>query len=239
MIPLTFRPLLAGFGALALLLPGVARAECGADNDCKGDRVCEQGVCVDPKPSAPAALPAPPRVTALSQADVDALGRARSLGRAGMWIGIAGAPFALGAALLNGSGDLPILLGGVAAASVGAAVPVGMSGGSVARAVGKQHGIRVSTGGLRPVVWIGYGCTLAAATGMITIGILDGYVPTELILSTTALGTVTAIGTSIDASSAARQVEAAVGTAAAETATPPVTVVLVPTGNGVSVIGTF
>lgn len=50
-----------------------AHAACGSDNDCKGDRICEDGACVDPpttarlaskgspaaQPAQPALLPAP------------------------------------------------------------------------------------------------------------------------------------------------------------------------------------
>jgi hypothetical protein len=48
------------FGSAALLLmltSQVAHAQCTKDTDCKGDRVCEAGVCTSPLPAAP---PAPP-----------------------------------------------------------------------------------------------------------------------------------------------------------------------------------
>src|SRR3954468_7652274 len=40
-----------------LAVPGVALAECTKDTDCKGDRVCERGVCVAPADRAPPARP--------------------------------------------------------------------------------------------------------------------------------------------------------------------------------------
>jgi hypothetical protein len=52
---------------LCLLAPilfgaGVARAQCTKDTDCKGARICERGVCVEPPaPPATAPAPAPPR----------------------------------------------------------------------------------------------------------------------------------------------------------------------------------
>ena len=37
-----------GAGALVLFVTSVSHAQCTMDNDCKGDRVCEQGQCVAP-----------------------------------------------------------------------------------------------------------------------------------------------------------------------------------------------
>ncbi|MDF3069159.1 MAG: putative rane protein [Polyangiaceae bacterium] len=49
-----------GLGSVALLLSVSARAQCSMDTECKGERICEQGRCVDPPVPAPAALAAPP-----------------------------------------------------------------------------------------------------------------------------------------------------------------------------------
>src|SRR5687768_10320882 len=38
--------------ALALLLSGVARAECSKDTDCKGDRICDAGQCTAAAPAS-------------------------------------------------------------------------------------------------------------------------------------------------------------------------------------------
>ncbi|MBX3187314.1 MAG: hypothetical protein KF819_09880 [Labilithrix sp.] len=38
---------------------GAARADCANDAQCKGDRICEKGVCVAPAPPAPASAPPP------------------------------------------------------------------------------------------------------------------------------------------------------------------------------------
>ena len=37
----------------------IAASQCTADTDCKGDRVCHGGKCVDPQAAQPAAPPAP------------------------------------------------------------------------------------------------------------------------------------------------------------------------------------
>jgi hypothetical protein len=38
-----------GWAAASLLVASGARAECGKDTDCKGDRVCNHGECVEPE----------------------------------------------------------------------------------------------------------------------------------------------------------------------------------------------
>lgn len=44
---------IAGFVTLVLFTSRLAHAQCSTDNDCKGTRVCENQVCVAPKPAAP------------------------------------------------------------------------------------------------------------------------------------------------------------------------------------------
>ena len=62
----------AGVGGAALLATSLARAQCAMDTDCKGDRICEAGKCVQPAaPSAvapPAAAPGAPAGSAGSPA---------------------------------------------------------------------------------------------------------------------------------------------------------------------------
>lgn len=48
----------------ALLLSSTAHAQCSKDTDCKGDRVCESGVCKEAPPSAAPAAPAAQPVAA-------------------------------------------------------------------------------------------------------------------------------------------------------------------------------
>ncbi len=48
----------------ALLLPSLAVAGCEKDTDCKGDRICDQGECVDPAPGPSAGVP--PKLIRLS-----------------------------------------------------------------------------------------------------------------------------------------------------------------------------
>jgi hypothetical protein len=43
-----------------VLLAAQAHAQCSKDIDCKGERVCEAGQCVDPKPMEPLPPPPPP-----------------------------------------------------------------------------------------------------------------------------------------------------------------------------------
>jgi len=46
--------------AVVLLLTSAAHAECTKDTDCKGDRICDAGVCQAPPVAAEAAAPAQP-----------------------------------------------------------------------------------------------------------------------------------------------------------------------------------
>src|SRR5687768_15836360 len=46
-------------GLAALLLHGVAAAQCTKDTECKGDRVCDAGKCTSPLPAAPPPPPGP------------------------------------------------------------------------------------------------------------------------------------------------------------------------------------
>src|SRR5512137_724728 len=46
------------FSAAILAVGGTSRAQCATDIDCKGDRICQGGVCVDAA-SAPGQAPAP------------------------------------------------------------------------------------------------------------------------------------------------------------------------------------
>lgn len=61
--------IIAGFSALISFVPRIARAGCDYDSQCKGDRVCEAGVCV-----APPAASAQPQATC--GADTDCAGDA-------------------------------------------------------------------------------------------------------------------------------------------------------------------
>jgi hypothetical protein len=51
--------------ALVVVGARTAAAQCGTDVDCKGDRVCDAGVCVSPSASVPAPAPSPVPATAI------------------------------------------------------------------------------------------------------------------------------------------------------------------------------
>jgi hypothetical protein len=43
---------IAALSVLVLILPANASAECGSDSECKGERICVDGLCVDPPAKA-------------------------------------------------------------------------------------------------------------------------------------------------------------------------------------------
>jgi hypothetical protein len=47
------------FGIVVLMCSAHAHAECTMDTECEGDRICENGSCVDPSPAAPPVATAP------------------------------------------------------------------------------------------------------------------------------------------------------------------------------------
>ena len=60
MVRMRFSRVASAVGSLgALLWAATAQAECTKDTDCKGDRVCSEGICVSPPPAAAPAPAAP------------------------------------------------------------------------------------------------------------------------------------------------------------------------------------
>lgn len=51
-------------GAVAMAWAGLTHAQCTKDTDCKGDRICEKGVCAAPMPSKPPIARPVPQSTA-------------------------------------------------------------------------------------------------------------------------------------------------------------------------------
>ena len=199
-----------------VVLPGAGWAQCRADVDCKGERICVSGECRDP---APAALlppppppsdtlqpppPPPPRSERVPEAEAErgtppsavrelpgwALGGAvMGFVSAGM-VGV----LAVGSAATSGALFPSLPLGALATLIFGITVPLVASAASSARNGTGVSGVL----GLRIVGWIFYGLTLANAVVAVVLGVTTT-VPAPIILSLGALGILTEVFMSIDA----------------------------------------
>lgn len=189
-------------------------AGCETDMDCKGDRVCEQGACVDP---APAAGPATPAFDARSASapsargltDLQRLELRRARGKATVGYVGAGLTAALGAVTLATWEETGTAMAFGSAALLAASVtaPVAASGGSQARRVAREAGGYPPGAGLPVVAWIGYGLAVANGLGLIALAASDAEIDVALGASTVALGTVSTLGLAIDATTSASEVQ--------------------------------
>ena len=206
-------------------LPRVAQAGCTKDVDCKGDRICVEGVCRDP--AQPDALPeaqpdtqsdgrveneaegddAPyvrrrrneePRPEVRSEDSQDAephlrgetsrkrhrkkspAGWTRGAGVFGLVSGFAVMGFASASALTNGDETLAIPIGGAGTILFAVTLPI--------TAIGAASGVEGGPLGLKLGSWILYGVALVEAATLLSIGLSDGIVPSELILATGITG---------------------------------------------------
>lgn len=233
------------------LLATPAWAGCTKDTECKGDRVCEQGACVDPQAAAPAVVPPTevaerPSAAALASAanhEADA-----NAGIAWGWV-LGGASVAFGAVAVTGSvaewySPTPEILGGLALGSAAFGGPIAAGGGNQAR-----RGLRLLNAptpgeGLRVTGWILYGSGMAIGAGSVIAGISgagsEAAVPGAIGLVSGATGIVLL---EADAGNARRMLEEARSFYAA--AEPERRIVLLPTvaptrdGGLVGLVGQF
>ncbi len=164
---------------------GVAWAGCEKDTDCKGDRICEKGLCTDPNPGS-GVTRAPPAIDRKVLREASGLRRrARGLAGAG-WVffgvGTLSGVMAIGFGVSDESEGAPIGLGAMATLMYGIGGPFAGSAGGVARQGVRVLGAKPMSIGPRAVAWPLYGVALGlgvAATGL-SVAEDDSYVGTAL-----------------------------------------------------------
>lgn len=181
------------FILFASLISLPAWADCGKDTDCKGNRICESGKCVDPKVPLAAPMRAPS-----SSLSFDENTLAQSHARGAAVTGFVMSAVALGLAIgaeLTKEDQIPSLpLGGVATLAVAISAPIiAKSGSSLRYAAGVDGAF-----GLRIAGWVAYGGTLLDAVVLIGLGIVDITPEDGLISVTGVLGAASLILFSID-----------------------------------------
>ncbi len=160
--------------------------------DCKGDRICDSGECIDPngtKPSAPA-----PGVSGDTAAKLDSINSNIAAG----YVGASGTLlFGIAATALEE--EPATITGAIALLSIGVSLPIASGGGVKARRVGRAAGVKVPSLALPIVAWVAYGVTVAEGSALVAIGFTGGYVPKELIITTVATGFGATMAMSADA----------------------------------------
>lgn len=187
-----------------LVAPMSALAQCKADVDCKGNRICEGGTCVDPNDRAPERK--------VEETDdgvtVTYSGRAEApppvMGASTGWalpagiIGFIGAAAVLSLAVgseLTSEDQIPSLpLGAAATVLVAALGPVTFAGAKSARS-------ETVTGllGMRIVGWVTYGVSLANALVLLLFGVVEVTPPDGYITAVGVLGALSLTSFAIDA----------------------------------------
>jgi hypothetical protein len=180
--------------------PAAETNGCSKDADCKGNRICEQSVCVEPRSAAPVTPERP-------------LSDGWALGGGIMGL-VTVAPFTglgIAAALTNEDTIPSVPLGGSATVLAAIVSPLVFGSGRSARRGAMVRGVV----GLRVTGWVSYGLCLGNAIVMIALGLSDVFVPSWEIVLATVIGDISLISFSIDAlvshKQAKRAIEAQVG----------------------------
>lgn len=181
-------------GALiVVVLSLVARdalAQCRADVDCKGARICVTGQCVEPTA---------PRAAAADQDPRDA-GWAQGAGIFGL-VGAGGVLVLAIAAEATKDDKIPAIpLGALAAVGLAVTVPVANAGAASARTP-RLLGLRIAS-------WVLYGLALVDAVALIGLGAADVTPPPGLISAVGIAGAASAVLMSVDALTAASRATA-------------------------------
>ncbi|MBL8914853.1 MAG: hypothetical protein JNM17_29380 [Archangium sp.] len=225
-----------------ILVAPAASAQCTMDTECKGDRVCEAGQCVAPKPGTTSAgaidAPPPPPPPLVGTDNGPGLGRysdKQLLTRPRHWAGGAGVIGIIGSIAVAGlaiPATIPTLVGtlfgglAVVTAAITGALVIAGSGSARRAGVAGAPGARV-TGLILYVATIVVGAAMAGAGIFITV-------PSPLILGVAALGVGGLLLLTIDAFVASGQANAL--PEAPRTVRPRATVVpllsMVPTTTG-------
>jgi hypothetical protein len=190
--------------SLLALTSTTAAAQCTKDTDCKGDRICVEGSCVDASPSQ--SSPAPQG--RLSEVEGLELRGAQSKASTGLMLAGGTLLAGLGTAATNGEGDAPKALGGMTLVLAGAATPIAASASSRARQVAQARGIHLPQSTARLTAWSGYGLSMGLGTAVFAAGLSDQEISNGLILSLTALGALSATTMALDARSTVAAIEA-------------------------------
>jgi hypothetical protein len=200
---MTHKAVVAALSVL-FLLPLSARAQCKADIECKGSRICVRGECVDGAPAraapvSPALQPAQPYVL-VKPADAPDPGWGRSGGLVGLLGGIGTLGMALVAEGMNSDGTDATGLGAAAIVLGSAsAITAGLGSSSVR---GVEH-----SAPLRVVGWVAFG--LALGDAMILVGTPEVRKPDGLITSVGVLAFIGVGALSIEAMMSAGEAEKA------------------------------
>ena len=148
-----------------LSISTTAAAQCRKDTDCKGRRVCSQGVCVSP----PARTNAPPPLQAVPQPVYVDEGDPGWTKAAGI-MGVIGAAVAVGlavgsAATLDNDTETDSILGGASLLTLAVLNPV--------VAVGAHSGDERGSIGLEITSWVAYGLAIANGIALLVISDAD------------------------------------------------------------------
>ena len=157
---------------------------CSKDADCKGNRVCNQSVCVEPQSAAPVTPERP-------LSDGWALGG----GILGLVVLAPVTGLGIASALTTGNTVPAVPLGGSATLLVGIVSPLVFGSGRSARRGAMVRGAV----GLTVTGWVTYGLCLGNAIVMIALGLSDVFIPAWEIVLATVIGDISLISFSIDA----------------------------------------
>lgn len=177
---------------MALGSPLAAWAQCRSDVECKGDRVCDAGQCISPRPERRQA----------EERYLGSPGLARAAGYTGLVLGMITLGLAAGSiATLDSESDgtMSQILGGSATLVVLLGTPSVALMGSLSRGPEIWGSL-----GLRIVGWTAYPLTILAAGGALAS---DAEEATPFIVSAGVLGTISLLAMAIDGFSSASEIE--------------------------------
>lgn len=165
---------------------GTAWGGCEKDTDCKGDRICEKGLCTDPSPGSTAGPAARTVIDRKVLREAAGLRRkARGLAGAG-WVffgvGTLSGVMAIGFGVSDESEGAPIGLGAMATLMYGIGGPFAGSAGGIARQGVRVLGAKPMSIGPRAVAWPLYGVALGLGIAATALSAADddAYVGTAL-----------------------------------------------------------
>ena len=185
-----------------LVFSNLAYAGCENDMDCKGERVCNAGLCTDPSSSTSIK----PKHVGITEAQQFELDRARSKAKIGYNGAISTGAFGIGSLLLYDDEIASLMLGSGALLTAGITIPMASAGGANARSLAKRVGVDIPSSSLAQQAWLGYSLAMLSGAILVGWGIADEP-PPALILSTTILGSICAWSMAVDAETSVKMVE--------------------------------
>ncbi|MEE2828686.1 MAG: hypothetical protein VX498_05835 [Myxococcota bacterium] len=181
-------------------LASTAFAGCEKDTDCKGDRICTKGECVEPSSDSSASTPLRPRAQdPLAAARAE---HARSTRNGAVTSIVGGAmTFTFGMVSATATENYWVSLGSGSAALLSAAITIPIGGGPAVRARNflRSNGVSLRPSGFSIAGWVCYGFAIANGSVLVGLGIADAEVGAGPIISTTLLGTASAAFIAADA----------------------------------------